>query len=188
MKNKRDAEFKSGEHGATSEVFHYGIAKSQLGIILAATTEKGVVSVLIGEDPATVTEDLRKRFPNAHLVRDDKATKDLTTQVAEYISSPHENLDFNLDVRGTAFQKKVWQAVRKLSVGQTTTYSALARAIGSPRAIRAVANACSINNLAFAIPCHRVLHKNRALSFGHQRGNDLQRAMVAREEPLKKEQ
>src|SRR5580698_188459 len=101
MKNKRAAEFESGEHGATSEVFHYGIAKSQLGIILAATSEKGVVSVLIGEDPASVVEDLRKRFTNAHLVRDDKATKDLTTQVTAYIESQQGNLDFELDVRGS---------------------------------------------------------------------------------------
>jgi AraC family transcriptional regulator of adaptative response/methylated-DNA-[protein]-cysteine methyltransferase len=185
MKRKRILESKPDQCLGEGEIIQYGVAKSRLGFILAATSEKGVVSVLIGKNSASVAVDLARRFPDAHLVRDDRATKDITAQVAEYIDSPHENLDFNLDLRGTHFQKKVWRAVRKLSVGQTTTYSDLARVIGSPKAIRAVANACSINNLAFAIPCHRVLHKDRALSFGHQRGNDRQRAMVTREEQVK---
>jgi AraC family transcriptional regulator, regulatory protein of adaptative response / methylated-DNA-[protein]-cysteine methyltransferase len=163
------------------EVLTYGIAKSALGTILVATSAKGVVAVLIGEDAAAVSEELRTRFPKAHLLRDDQANRAKTSRLVDYIESAQEDVDFDLDLRGTKFQQKVWQAVRKVMIGQTTTYTDLARAIGFPKAIRAVANACSINPLAFAVPCHRVLHKNRALSFGHNRGNDRQRPMVERE-------
>lgn len=170
---------------ASGEVLHFGIGRSSLGAILVATSEKGVVSILIGGSASLLRGDLAERFPSAHLVRDDRANKDLIARVVEYIESPEQDLDFPLDVRGTRFQQKVWQAVRLLKVGETTTYTDLARKIGSPKAIRAVANACSINNIAFAIPCHRILHKDRALSFEHGRGNDRQRPMVAREEQAK---
>jgi AraC family transcriptional regulator of adaptative response/methylated-DNA-[protein]-cysteine methyltransferase len=163
------------------EVITFGIEKSALGTILVATSAKGVVAVLIGKNSTEVTEALRTRFPKAQLVRDDQANREKTLRLADYIESPREDLAFDLDLRGTRFQQKVWQAVRRVTIGQTTTYTDLARAIGSPKAIRAVANACSINPLAFAVPCHRVLHKNRDLSFGHNRGNDRQRPMVERE-------
>jgi AraC family transcriptional regulator of adaptative response/methylated-DNA-[protein]-cysteine methyltransferase len=163
------------------ELLTYGIAKAALGTTLVATSGKGVVAVLIGENSSAVTEDLRNRFPKAHLIRDDQMHKAHTSRLADYIESAREDLDFELDLRGTAFQQKVWRAVRKVKIGQTTTYTDLARAIGSPKAIRAVANACSINPYAFAVPCHRVLHKDRGLSFGHNRGNDRQRPMVNRE-------
>lgn len=163
------------------ELLTYGIARSSLGSILIATSDKGVVAVLIGESPTMVTEDLRGRFPKAHLIRDDQMHEVQTSHLARYIESARDDIDFDLDLRGTEFQKKVWRAVRKIKIGETTTYTDLARSIGSPKAIRAVANACSINPYAFAVPCHRVLHKDRVLSFGHKRGNDRQRPMVDRE-------
>lgn len=163
------------------ELLTYGVGVSSLGSILVATTRKGVAAVLIGEDPKAVTDSLQARFPKAHLIREDQMHQPEITQLMEYIETGKNEIKLNLDLRGTEFQKKVWQAVRKIKIGQTTTYTELARSIGSPKSIRAVANACSINPYAFAVPCHRVLHKERALSFASHRGNDRQRPMVDRE-------
>ena len=169
------------------ESLTYGIAKSSLGHVLVATGDKGVVAVLIGGSPTVVIDDLRTRFPKAHLVRDDQMHATETSQLINYIESAEEDVSFDLDLRGTEFQRKVWRAVRKIKIGETTTYTDLARSIGAPKAIRAVANACSINPFAFAVPCHRVLHKERALSFSADRGNDRQRPMVDREAKVTKQ-
>jgi AraC family transcriptional regulator of adaptative response/methylated-DNA-[protein]-cysteine methyltransferase len=169
------------------ESLTYGIAKSSLGHVLVATSDKGVVAVLIGGSPTVVIDDLRTRFPKAHLVRDDQMHATETSQLINYIESAEEDVSFDLDLRGTEFQRKVWRAVRKIKIGETTTYTDLARSIGAPKAIRAVANACSINPFAFAVPCHRVLHKERALSFSPNRGNDRQRPMVDREAKVTKQ-
>jgi AraC family transcriptional regulator, regulatory protein of adaptative response / methylated-DNA-[protein]-cysteine methyltransferase len=169
------------------ESLTYGIAKSSLGHVLVATGDKGVVAVLIGGSPTVVIDDFRTRFPKAHLVRDDQMHATETSQLINYIESAEEDVSFDLDLRGTEFQRKVWRAVRKIKIGETTTYTDLARSIGAPKAIRAVANACSINPFAFAVPCHRVLHKERALSFSPNRGNDRQRPMVDREAKVTKQ-
>jgi AraC family transcriptional regulator of adaptative response/methylated-DNA-[protein]-cysteine methyltransferase len=169
------------------ESLTFGIAKSSLGHVLVATGDKGVVAVLIGRSPTVVIDDLRTRFPKAHLVRDDQMHATETSQLINYIESAEEDVSFDLDLRGTEFQRKVWRAVRKIKIGETTTYTDLARSIGAPKAIRAVANACSINPFAFAVPCHRVLHKERALSFSPNRGNDRQRPMVDREAKVTKQ-
>ena len=169
------------------ESLTFGIAKSSLGHVLVATGDKGVVAVLIGGSPTVVIDDLRTRFPKAHLVRDDQMHATETSQLINYIESAEEDVSFALDLRGTEFQRKVWRAVRKIKIGETTTYTDLARSIGAPKAIRAVANACSINPFAFAVPCHRVLHKERALSFSANRGNDRQRPMVDREAKVTKQ-
>ena len=163
------------------ELLTYAIAKSTLGNVLVATGDKGVVAVLIDESPTALIDNLRTRFPKARLMQDDQMLASETSQLVDYIESAKRDVILNLDLRGTEFQKKVWRAVRKLKPGETTTYTDLARAIGSPKAIRAVANACSLNPFAFAVPCHRVLHKKRALSFGPNRGDDRQRPMVDRE-------
>ena len=172
---------KKSRRDSDHELLTYGIAKSALGCVLVATGDKGVAAVLIGESPTVVIDDLRTRFPKAHLTRDDQMLVSETSQLVSYIESAKEDVSFPLDLRGTEFQKKVWRAVRKIKIGETTTYTELARIVGSPKAIRAVANACSTNPFAFAVPCHRVLHKERALSFGPNRGNDRQRPMVDRE-------
>jgi AraC family transcriptional regulator of adaptative response/methylated-DNA-[protein]-cysteine methyltransferase len=169
------------------ESLTFGIAKSSLGHVLVATGDKGVVAVLIGGSPTVVIDDLRTRFPKAHLVREDQMHATETSQLINYIESAEEDISFDLDLRGTEFQRKVWRAVRKIKIGETTTYTDLARSIGAPKAIRAVANACSINPFAFAVPCHRVLHKERALSFSPNRGNDRQRPMVDREAKVTKQ-
>ena len=169
------------------ESLTFGIAKSSLGHVLVATGDKGVVAVLIGGSPTVVIDDLRTRFPKEHLVREDQMHATETSQLINYIESAEEDVSFDLDLRGTEFQRKVWQAVRKIKIGETTTYTDLARSIGAPKAIRAVANACSINPFAFAVPCHRVLHKERVLSFSPNRGNDRQRPMVDREAKVTKQ-
>jgi AraC family transcriptional regulator, regulatory protein of adaptative response / methylated-DNA-[protein]-cysteine methyltransferase len=169
------------------ELLTYGVATSTLGSVLVATGDKGVVAVLIGESPIAVIDHLRMLFPKANQLRDDKMHVTKISQLVKYIESAKEDVKFPLDLRGTKFQKKVWRAVRKIRIGETTTYTELARIVGSPKAIRAVANACSINPFAFAVPCHRVLHKERALSFRPNRGNDRQRPMVDREAKALKE-
>ena len=169
------------------ESLTYGIAKSSLGHVLVATGDKGVVAVLIGGSPTVVIDDFRTRFPKAHLVHDDQRHATETSQLINYIESAEQDVSFDLDLRGTEFQRKVWRAVRKIKIGETTTYTDLARSIGAPKAIRAVANACSINPFAFAVPCHRVLHKERALSFSPNRGNDRQRPMIDREAKITKQ-
>jgi AraC family transcriptional regulator of adaptative response/methylated-DNA-[protein]-cysteine methyltransferase len=164
------------------EILHYGTGTSELGIVLVASALKGVVAILIGGDLAEVVRDLEGHFPNSKLVSNQPGQEPLVREVMSYIRVPRKNLDLKLDLRGTAFQKKVWRAVQRIPIGETTTYTALAALIGHPKAFRAVGNACTVNPYAFAVPCHRVLHTNPALSFGHNRGNDRMRPMVAREQ------
>jgi AraC family transcriptional regulator of adaptative response/methylated-DNA-[protein]-cysteine methyltransferase len=163
------------------DILFYGVGTSELGTVLVASGAKGVAAVLIGGDQTEVVEDLEARFSNSKLILDQSRQAPLIQEVVRYIRSPRKDVDLTLDLRGTAFQKKVWQAVRRIPIGKTTTYTALAALIGHPKAIRAVGNACTVNPYAFAVPCHRVLHSNPALSFGHNRGNDRMRPMVARE-------
>jgi len=164
------------------DILYYATGLSELGTVLVANGPKGVVAVLIGGNHAEVMRDLEGHFPNSKLVPDQLGQESLVQEVVTYIRVPKKDVDLKLDLRGTAFQKTVWQAVRRIPIGKTTTYTELAVLIGHPKAIRAVGNACTMNPYAFAVPCHRVLHTNPALSFGHNRGNDRMRPMVAREQ------
>ena len=164
------------------DILHYGTAGSTLGVVLVASSSKGVAAILIGGDDGEVIRDLESRFPHSNLTADQHGQASFLQEVVSYIQEPRKNVELELDLRGTTFQKKVWQAVRRVPFGRTTTYTALAALIGHPKAIRAVGNACTVNPYAFAVPCHRVLHTNPALSFGHKRGNDRMRPMVAREQ------
>ena len=150
---------------AADEEIHFGTGKSSLGMVLVASSEKGVVAILMGEDADELVDDLQERFPRAHFVhgRGDRESAELVARVVEFIETPACGLDLLLDVRGTAFQRRVWRAVREIPVGRTSTYSEIARKIGAPKAMRAVGTACSINNISLAIPCHRVLRKDGAL-------------------------
>jgi AraC family transcriptional regulator of adaptative response/methylated-DNA-[protein]-cysteine methyltransferase len=161
---------------------HYGFGKTSLGRILVAASDKGVVSILIGGSDGQLLADLESRFPAAHLVRDDKETAALLKTVEEFVEDPSNGLaDLPLDMRGTEFQKRVWKSLIDIPAGETSTYTDIAKKIGSPKAIRAVGNACSTNNLAFAVPCHRVLHSDGSLSGGYHWGDDRQREMIDRE-------
>ncbi len=164
------------------EILHFATAASDLGAILVASSAKGVVAVLIGADRAEVTHELEHRFPNSNPILDQHGQQESVNEVVRYIQNPVKDVDLTIDLRGTDFQKKVWQAVRKIPPGATMTYAQVAAHIGHAKAIRAVGNACTINPLAFAIPCHRVLHRDPKLSFDHDRGNDRMRPMVAREQ------
>jgi AraC family transcriptional regulator of adaptative response/methylated-DNA-[protein]-cysteine methyltransferase len=144
-----------------------------------AQSERGVCSILIGDDPARLDQDLRNRFPEANLI-DGKGGEELTTQVAGLIEKPGAGLDLPLDVRGTAFQQLVWEAVQRIPPGSTASYTDIARQIGVPGAVRAVAQACGANVLAVAIPCHRVIGNDGSLS-GYRWGVERKRALLARE-------
>lgn len=165
-----------GEH----EEIRFAIGESSLGAILVASSEKGVASILIGEDPNALVENLQDRFPKARLVGGDADYEKLVAQVVGFVEAPRLGLDLPLDVRGTAFQQRVWQALREIPAGRTASYSEIAALIGSPKSVRAVAGACAANNIAVAIPCHRVVRNDGALS-GYAWGVDRKRALIARE-------
>ncbi len=167
--------------GSPGEEIRFAVGQSSLGSILVAFSENGVVSILIRDDPDHLVEDLRRRFPRALLVRGNRDDERVLRRVIDFVEEPTHELDLPLDVRGTAFQKRVWQAVRQIPAGRTTTYTDVACRIGAPNAVRAVGNACSANNLAVVIPCHRVLHKDGSPSGGDHWSNGRQRAMIDRE-------
>jgi AraC family transcriptional regulator of adaptative response/methylated-DNA-[protein]-cysteine methyltransferase len=167
--------------GRASEEFQYGVERSSLGSILVASSRKGVVAILIGNNSDQLARELQNRFPQAHLIRGDRAHQNLVGRVVDFIERPTDDFDLPLDIRGSAFQKRVWKAVRKIALGETSTYTEIAHEIGSPKAARAIGNACSTNNLAIVIPCHRVLHKDGSLCRGSHWGIGGQRALIRRE-------
>ena len=140
------------------ETIRYGTGRCALGALLVASSERGIVSIMVRDTQARLVRDLGARFPRAKLVRDEKGAKAAVTKVARYIAAPFRPFALALDIRGTELQQRVWSEVRKIPFGATSTYSTIAAAIGAPKAIRAVASSCSRSWFAFAIPCHRVLH------------------------------
>jgi len=150
--------------GGANEDIRFAVGQSSLGAILVASSDKGVASILIGDDPDELVRDLQDRFPKARLVGGDKEYESMVVRVVGFVETPQIGLNLPLDVRGTAFQRRVWQALQAIPVGQTSSYSEIARRIGAPKAVRAVASACAANNIAVAIPCHRVVRNDGALS------------------------
>jgi AraC family transcriptional regulator, regulatory protein of adaptative response / methylated-DNA-[protein]-cysteine methyltransferase len=144
------------------ETIRYETGRCALGALLVAASDKGIVSIIVRDTRSRLIRDIGARFPKANLVRDEKKVRRMVAKVARYIAAPFAPFASALDVRGTALQQRVWSEVRKIPFGETSTYSRIAEAIGKPRAIRAVANSCSRSGFAFAIPCHRVLHKGGA--------------------------
>ena len=143
------------------ETIRYGTGRCALGTLLVATSEKGIVSIMVRDTPTRAIRDLGARFPKAELVRDEKGSKPTVAKVARYIAAPFRPFALPLDIRGTDLQRRVWREVRKIPFGANSTYSRIAEAIGAPKAIRAVAQSCSRSWFAFAVPCHRVLHTGR---------------------------
>jgi AraC family transcriptional regulator, regulatory protein of adaptative response / methylated-DNA-[protein]-cysteine methyltransferase len=158
----------------------FTIGECSLGSILMAQSARGVCSILMGEDPMRLAQDLRHQFPKANLVARENDQQELVAQVAGLIEKPRAGLDLPLDARGTAFQQLVWDAVQMIPPGTTATYTDIARQIGVPGAVRAVARACGANALAVAIPCHRVIRNDGSLS-GYRWGVERKRALLARE-------
>jgi len=140
------------------ETIRYGTGRCALGALLVAMSERGIVTIMVRDTRSALIRDLGTRFPKATLVRDEKGGRRKVAKVALYIAAPFRPFPLPLDIRGTALQRRVWDEVRKIPFGQTSTYSKIAAAIGNPKAIRAVAGACSRSGFAFAVPCHRVLH------------------------------
>jgi AraC family transcriptional regulator, regulatory protein of adaptative response / methylated-DNA-[protein]-cysteine methyltransferase len=170
--------------GGANEEIKFAVGQTSLGAILVASSRKGVAAILLGNDPDQLVRNLQDRFPNAHLVGADRDYEGLIARIVGYIEAPGIGLDLPLDVRGTAFQQRVWQALREIPVGQTLCYAEVARRIGSPQAVRAVAAACAANNIAIAIPCHRVVRNDGALS-GYAWGVERKRALIDREASAK---
>jgi AraC family transcriptional regulator of adaptative response/methylated-DNA-[protein]-cysteine methyltransferase len=151
-----------------------------LGTVLVAATEKGVCAILLGDDATTLMGELEKRFPRAMLISGDEEFERTVERVVNFVEAPRLGLDLPLDVRGTAFQQRVWQALRAIPAGLLASYREIAERIGAPKAVRAVAQACAKNSLAVAIPCHRVVRHDGEIS-GYRWGVERKRALLARE-------
>ncbi len=169
--------FRSGGKG---ELIRFAIAQCSLGAILVAASEKGVCCITLGDDPEFLLVDLQNRFRKAELVGGDGEFQKWVATVVGFVEAPQLGLDLPLDVRGTAFQQRVWQALREIPVGSTASYSQIAEKIGSPHAVRAVAGACAANSIAVAIPCHRVVRHDGHLS-GYRWGVERKRTLLQRE-------
>ena len=145
-----------------------------------ASTEKGVCAISLGNNPAALVKELQDRFPKAHLAGGDREFERLVSKVIRFVEAPRVGFALPLDVRGTAFQRRVWQALREIPVGSTASYSEIAARIGAPGAARAVAQACASNPVAVAIPCHRVVRIDGSLS-GYRWSVDRKRTLLERE-------
>jgi AraC family transcriptional regulator of adaptative response/methylated-DNA-[protein]-cysteine methyltransferase len=158
----------------------YTTGVCSLGSILIARSEGGICAILLGDHPQELIEELESRYPHSTLSRSDAAFQQLVSRVIDLIEIPGTGPDLLLDIRGTAFQQRVWQAIREIPAGSTATYGEIAERVGSPAAVRAVAQACAANSLAVAIPCHRVVRRDGSLS-GYRWGVERKRALLQRE-------
>jgi AraC family transcriptional regulator, regulatory protein of adaptative response / methylated-DNA-[protein]-cysteine methyltransferase len=166
--------------GGTNEEIRFAVGETSLGAILVASSKKGVAAILLGDDPNGLVRELEDRFPKARLIGADGDYEALVARVVGFIEAPGLGFDLPLDVRGTAFQRRVWQALQGIPVGHTVSYTEIAQRIGSPNAMRAVAGACAANHLAVAIPCHRVVRNDGSLS-GYAWGVERKQALINKE-------
>ena len=166
--------------GGAGVVIRFAVGEASLGAVLVAATDKGVCAIMLGDDPEALVRDLQDRFPNADFEGGDAEFERMVAQVVGLVEAPGQRLDLPLDIRGTAFQQKVWAALSAIPAGKTATYTEIARAIGQPTAVRAVAQACGANPLAIAIPCHRVVRADGDLS-GYRWGVERKRKLIDRE-------
>lgn len=166
--------------GSTGESIRFAIGQCSLGSVLIAATGQGICAILLGDDPAELMRELHGRFPEAERIGEDRDFEQLVAKVVGLIEAPSLRLDLPLDVRGTPFQQRVWQALQKIPAGQTATYAKIAERIGAPKQAYAVGQACASNVIAVAIPCHRVIRKNGALA-GYRWGVERKRTLLERE-------
>lgn len=169
--------FRAGGAGMTIE---FAVGRCVLGLVLVAATHKGVCAIMLGDNADALTRELENRFPHAEVAVAGRSFQRLVARVVTLVQEPARCADLPLDVRGTAFQQRVWQALRDIPPGSTATYADIARRIGAPRAVRGVARACAANPVAVAIPCHRVIRSNGALA-GYRWGIERKRALLERE-------
>jgi AraC family transcriptional regulator, regulatory protein of adaptative response / methylated-DNA-[protein]-cysteine methyltransferase len=170
-------EFRKGGKGV---VIRFAIGECSLGAILVASTDKGVCAILIGEEPDQLARELQDRFAHAEVVGGDAEYEKLVAKVVGMVENPGAKVDLPLDIHGTAFQQKVWQALRSIPPGATVTYAEVAASIHMPKAARAVGGACARNHLAMAIPCHRVVRNDGAVS-GYAWGAERRKALLEKE-------
>jgi AraC family transcriptional regulator, regulatory protein of adaptative response / methylated-DNA-[protein]-cysteine methyltransferase len=166
--------------GGADTLIRFAVGECSLGAILVAASDRGICAILMGDDPERLTRDLQDRFPRAELIGGEAGFEQWVARVVGFVEMPKLGLDLPLDVRGTAFQQRVWQALRAIPAGTTASYGEIARHIGTPRAVRAVAAACAANALAVAIPCHRVVRHDGGLA-GYRWGVERKRALLERE-------
>lgn len=171
---------KAWRAGGSGVAIRFAIGQCSLGAILVAATDKGICAILMGDDPDLLARDLQDRFPAAELEGADAGFDATVAKVVGMVEAPGIGLDLPLDVRGTAFQQRVWEALRQIPSGETVSYVELAARIGLPSGARAIAGACAANPVAVAIPCHRVVRNDGALS-GYRWGVERKRALLDRE-------
>jgi AraC family transcriptional regulator, regulatory protein of adaptative response / methylated-DNA-[protein]-cysteine methyltransferase len=169
--------FRAGGDGAS---IRFAIGECWLGRILVAASDKGVCAIMFGDDPGELSRELRGRFPNASLIGGDAEFERLVAEVVRFVGDPSAGLDLPLDIRGSAFQRRVWEALREIPPGTTASYSEIAERIGRPKSVRAVGRACGANDLAVAIPCHRVVRSDGSLS-GYRWGLERKGELLRRE-------
>ncbi len=168
------SQFRSG--GSDAEM-RFAVAECALGSILVAASGKGITAILLGDDPEALVHELEERFPKAALIGGDPAFENVVAKVVGLIEAPGTDFDLPLDIRGTVFQHRVWQTLRKIPAGATVSYTEIAERIGMPTAVRAVASAIAANHIAVAIPCHRVVRSDGSLS-GYRWGVERKRALI----------
>jgi AraC family transcriptional regulator, regulatory protein of adaptative response / methylated-DNA-[protein]-cysteine methyltransferase len=168
--------------GGTGAEIRFAVGRTSLGAVLVAATDRGICAIQLGDDPDALVRELRSRLPKAQLIGGDREFEHWVAAVVALVEEPAKGLDLPLDVRGTAFQQRVWQALRDVPPGSTATYSEIAQRIGRPKAVRAVASACALNEVAVAIPCHRIVRTDGSLA-GYRWGVERKRALLGRERP-----
>lgn len=170
-------QFRAGGAGAQ---IHFAVGECSLGTFLIAQSQRGICAILLGNDPDAMTQQLQDMFPKAELMGGDAQFERVVAQVVGFIEAPSMGLNLPLDVRGTVFQERVWQALQSIPPGSTASYADIANLIGAPKAVRAVAQACGANRLAVAIPCHRVVRRDGDIS-GYRWGVERKRELLQRE-------
>jgi len=166
--------------GGANTTIRFAVGQCSLGALLVAQSDRGVCAIFLGDDPEVLVRDLQDRFSASTLVGADAGFEEVVARVVGLVEAPRLGMDLPLDIRGTVFQRRVWQALREIPPGTTVSYADLARRAGSPRSIRAAAGACAANPLAVAIPCHRVVRTDGSLS-GYRWGVERKRALLVRE-------
>lgn len=174
----RASDYRSGGSGA---VIRFAVGQCALGAILVAQSQKGICAILLGDDPEQIVRDLQDQFPKARLIGGDQDFEQLVAQVVGFVEAPSLGLNLPLDIRGTVFQERVWKVLREIPPGATVSYAEVAKRMGCPSAVRAVAQACGANKIAVAIPCHRVVRRDGDIS-GYRWGVERKRALLAREQ------
>ncbi|CAB3740313.1 Bifunctional transcriptional activator/DNA repair enzyme Ada [Achromobacter deleyi] len=165
--------------GAGVEI-RFAVGQCSLGALLVAASDTGICEIALHDDPEQLVRNLQDRFKAARLIGADREFEQWMAAVVGFVENPSVGLHLPLDVRGTAFQRRVWEALRDIPVGATATYTDIAERIGAPSAVRAVARACATNNIALAIPCHRVVRTDGSLA-GYRWGIDRKRELIERE-------